>query len=296
MKKILILYYTQTGQLKEIAQSFAAGFDTAKVSLDIVAIQPENDFPFPWTSDEFFRIMPDCVLLKGMKIKAPSFKFQTYDLVVLAYQPWFLSPSIPIAAALLHPQVQAVLKNTAVITLIGARNMWLNSQEKVKSLLKKMDAHLIGNIALVDRAPNLVSVLTVMRWMFQGKKEASKWLPASGVSARDIEKMKNLGTITQLHLLGNQLDHLQAKLIAEKALEVDTNLMFVEKRAEKLFALWANFIDKRSNKTLWARVYKWYLILALFVVAPVVLFIYSFFKPLLKKSIEKQQVYYLNVQ
>lgn len=295
-KKVLVLHYSQTGQLTNIVESFLSGFTAAEIMVEQVFIQPKNDFPFPWKSDSFFATMPDSVLLKGCEIVLPEFTSKKYDLVVLAYQPWFLSPSIPVTGALLHSNVQAVLQNTPVVTIIGARNMWLNAQQKIKHLLKQANAVLVGNIALVDKAPNLISVLTVMRWMFKGKKEATKWLPASGVSNQDIAQMKIFGIIVQQHLMNRNLLNLQQAIIQNKGVEVDENLMFVEQRAGKLFAIWANFINKKSNKTFWSSVFKWYLIIAIFVVAPIVLSVYSLiFKPFLFKSIHKQKDYYLNV-
>lgn len=296
MKKILVLYYTQTGQLKDIVSSFISGFNSSLCEFEIIEVQPVNSFPFPWTSDTFFGAMPDSVLLKGTELQPFNLKHSNYDLVVFAYQPWFLSPSIPATAILQDSKVKTVLKNTPVITIIGARNMWLNSQEKVRTMLKESNAKLVANAALVDKAPNLVSVLTVMRWMFEGKKEASENLPASGVSEQDIYAMKAIGEISQQHLTENNLSSLQQKYIEQKAIEVDANLMFVEKRGGKLFSLWANFISKQQNKVLWSRIFKWYLIIAIFAIAPIVLLVYGiFFKPFLGNSIKRQKQYYLEM-
>lgn len=291
-----MFHYSQTGQLTSVVQSFLSGFDDAAIDVEQVFIQPRTPYPFPWTSDSFFLSMPDSVLLRGCEIELPEFSSSQYDLVVFAYQPWFLSPSIPATAALLHPDVRAILRSTPVVTIIGARNMWLNAQQKIKQLLKQADALLVGNIALVDKAHNLISVLTVMRWMFKGKKEATKCLPASGISTQDIAGMKHFGAMTCHCLIQNNLHQLQPAIIQNNGVVIDENLMFVEQRAGKLFAIWAEFIDQKTNKVFWCRVFKWYLIVAIFIVAPIVLGIYSiFFKPFLFQSIHKQKVYNLNV-
>ncbi len=39
--------------------------------------------------------MPDCVLQVPGKLQPFSFKESKYDLIILGYQAWFLSPSIP---------------------------------------------------------------------------------------------------------------------------------------------------------------------------------------------------------
>ncbi|WP_233267327.1 hypothetical protein [Paraglaciecola sp. L3A3] len=58
-------------------------------------------------------------------------------MIILTYQVWFLSPSIPIASFLQSEPAKKLFKDTPVVTIIGCRGMWLMAQEKVKTLLKK---------------------------------------------------------------------------------------------------------------------------------------------------------------
>src|SRR5690606_18271143 len=105
----------------------------------------------------------------------------------LGYQVWFLSISIPINSFLFSPDAAQLFQNTPVLTVIGCRNMWVNAQEKMKKRLQELQAHLVGNIVLTDKAPNLISAYTIVKWMFTGKKE--KYLgifPKPGISDQDI--------------------------------------------------------------------------------------------------------------
>jgi hypothetical protein len=89
---------------------------------------------------------------------------------------------------------------------------------------------------------------------------------------------------------------LQKKLVDLKAVEVKSDLMFIEGRAGKLFSIWANVISKRKNRALWLKLFKYYLFIALFVVAPVVLTINNIlFRPFLGKAITKKKHYYLGL-
>lgn len=170
-KNILVLYYTQSGQLAEIVDSVTAPLIEAGAVVEKVLIKPKKDFPFPWTSDIFFDAMPESVL--GIPVELNEFSFQQsrYDLIIFAYQPWFLSPSIPATSILQDASVKNILNGSPVITLIGARNMWLNGQEKVKKLLKDANAALVGNIALVDKHNNHLSAVSILYWMLSGKKK-----------------------------------------------------------------------------------------------------------------------------
>ena len=48
-------------------------------------------------------------------------------------------------------------------------------------------ASLTGHIALADRSANLLSLVTILRWMLTGKKDAFLFFPAAGVSQADID-------------------------------------------------------------------------------------------------------------
>ena len=72
--------------------------------------------------------------------------------------------------------------------------MWINAQEKIKIRLKDAGARLVGNIALVDRHNNFISLVTILSWMLGGKKNR-KWgiFPKPGVSDEDIENASVFG-------------------------------------------------------------------------------------------------------
>ncbi|WP_299255365.1 hypothetical protein [uncultured Cytophaga sp.] len=293
-KKILILYYSQSGQLTEIVDSISIPLIEAGATIEKITIKPKNDFPFPWTSDTFFDAMPECVLGETIELEAFTFKQERYDLIIFAYQPWFLSPSIPATSALKDTAVKKIMENTPVITLIGARNMWLNSQDKVKVLLKEANAILVGNIALVDKHNNHLSAVSILYWMLSGKKE--KYLsifPIPGVSDSDIKGSTAFGRTISYFLNKESWSGMQDTLIAQNAVVVKANLMFIEQRARKLFSIWANLIKNKSNRKPWVTAYKYYLLIALFIVAPIVIAINEvLFKPFLKKQINEKRKKY----
>lgn len=296
-KKVLAIYYSQSGQTEAIVDSFISSFIAAGITVEKVQIQPQKPFSFPWSSERFFDAMPESVLEIPVALAPFELKEQKYDLIIFAYQPWYLSPSIPATSILVHPDFKQVLENTPVLTLIGARNMWLNAQEKVKKTLKEAKANLVGNVALVDRNSNLISVVTILYWMLTGKKDQYLGIfPKPGVSAEDIAQANVFGRIASEFLLKDNWDGLQKQFIAAKALEVKSDLMFIEHRAKRLFSIWANLIIGKKNRTWWLKAFKYYLIVALFIVAPLVLAInYIFFRPFFLKSIRQKKQYYLAV-
>jgi hypothetical protein len=297
MKKVLLVYYTQSGQLREIAEHFIAPLEEAGISVEKLSVQPLQPYPFPWNSDQFFDAMPESVLGIPTPLEPLQIREKSYDLVIFAYQPWFLSPSIPATAVLLDPQFRAVLNDTPVVTLIGSRNMWLNSQEKVKLLLQKAGAKLVGNVVLFDRHNNHVSAVTILYWMLTGKKDRLLGIfPKPGIADRDIAGAENFGELLLPRIIGNEYGDLQKTFVERKAIEVKYNLMFIEGKAGKIFRIWANGIVKKKNRKLWLKVFKYYLLFALFIVAPILLLFNNILiRPFTTQNARKKKLYYLGL-
>lgn len=296
-KKVLAIYYTQSGQMGDIIASFTTPMQFIGFDVEYVQIKPVEPFPFPWTGSSFFSVMPDCVLGKARAIEELKFKHEKYDLVILGYQPWFLSPSIPCNSILNNDKFRAVIKDTPVVTISEARNMWLNAYTRVRKMLKDAGARHVGNIALFDRHPNFISFITIFYWMLTGKKE--KYLnifPKPGVDERDIARAEKFGQIVSYHTNFGNWDSIQEHLLAEKAVEIKYSLMFIEARAKPIFHAWAKLISKRKNQKPWLSAFKYYLFAALFLGAPILLTLDAvFLRPFTGKRTAAKKLSYMQM-
>ena len=272
--RILVLYYTQTGQLRSILDSIVS--DIAGVAdIDYVSIEPVTPFPFPWKTIPFFDAMPETVQHIPIAVKplAKEVMEKNYDLVIFGYQPWFLNPSQP-ATGFFKSEFAKIFNNKPVVTVIGCRNMWLHAQEKVKEYLESANARLVGNIVLNDTNGNLVSLLTVIRWSFKGQKEASGMLPAAGVQDVDIQNSKRFGSTILKHLQAGNLIDLQRDLLAGGAINLNPGLVILERRGIKNFRKWAAFIREKGgpgdpNRVGRVLMFKRLLIVAVFILSPI---------------------------
>jgi hypothetical protein len=293
-KKVLAVFYSQSGQLEQILDHFTQPLIQAGATVEKRRIYPEQAYPFPWTGKSFFSVMPDCVLQVPGKLQPFQFNETKYDLIILGYQAWFLSPSIPSNTLMFDPKFREIAKDTPVITITGARNMWISAMEKIKPVLKNMGARLVGNIALVDRHHNFVSFVTIFYWMFKAKKERLlNIFPVPGVSEQDILNTKNLGTTAIPYLEKENWQGFQEEMVKQGAVPVKYALMFIESKARKIFKVWAGIISKRKKRDAWLVAFKYYLLIALFIAAPIILTVDAiFFKPFLSGRIKRQKQYY----
>ena len=277
-KKVLVVFYTQSGQLKDIIDSC---FLPMQEDFDFTyeELRPSPDFPFPWKGMSFYQAFPESVQEIPCPLEAFSFDpEEDFDLIILAYQPWYLSPSIPFTAFLQSNAAKKVLKDKPVITLIGGRNMWIMAQERVKKRILDLGGRLIGNIVLVDKHHNLVSVITIVRWMLKGEKHGGglygKLFPVAGVSTQDIDGAGKFGVIIKDAFKNDGLDQLQDNLLEAGAIRIKPVLMTVEKRGFAMFKPWSKFVLKKGSADDPARVgrlkmFRAYLFTVIYLVSPI---------------------------
>jgi len=283
--------------LGDIINNLTLPLVNAGNTVETIRVHPVTEYAFPWTGNQFFAVMPDCVLEVPTQLQPIQLKEHKYDLIIFGYQAWFLSPSIPSNSILNDPYLKNIFKDTPVVTITGARNMWISAMERIKIKLKEVGAKLVGNIALVDKHANFISFVTIFYWMFKGKKERYlNIFPKPGVSDDDITHCSVYGDLIQKHLDDSNFNTLQEELVLQNAVDVKYNLMFIESKAKRIFGIWANLIAKRKNKTAWLVAFKYYLIIALFIAAPIILTVDAiFFKPFLSGRIKKQKQYFSGV-
>lgn len=299
-KNILVVYFTQTGQARQAIDAVLRPFiNDGHYRIHYELVKPKTPFPHPWKFTEFCDAFPENVQAIPCAIEpvAPEHMID-YDLVFIAYQPWFLSICRPIYSFLVSPQAKQLLNNKPVITIINCRNMWLNAQEKMKRQLKILNANLVGNITFVDRAANLVSLVTVLAHALKGEK--GKYLgifPKYGVSDKDIAQGEVFGKTIRAHFENNTLPALQEGLNRQGALDIRGNLMLMEGRGNALFPIYANYISKKgtagsADRKTRVRIFGFVLPTAILILSPIITIISRLAPLVAAKKFKKEIAYY----
>ena len=257
MKKVLVVYFSQSGQLERLARSFMAPLEAdPDVRVHWEALRPVRPYPFPWPIYRFFDTFPEAVWLDPPALHPFGFgQDERFDLIVLAHTVWYLSPSLPITGFLKSDHGRRVLKDTPVVTLIGCRNMWLMAQERTKQLLKEAGAHLIDNVVLVDQGNTLGTLFTTPYWMFTGNKRfpLNLFRPA-GIAEADIEGAARFGRALDVALRTGTLPGGGPVLQGLKAVQVDDRLIASERIALRSFRIWGRLIRALGPQGNWKRV------------------------------------------
>lgn len=299
-KRILVIYYSQTGQLKEIAQNMVEPFEQdASYEVDYYNIQPIQDYPFPWDNASFFGVFPDSFQQIPTAIKPPPEKVLQgdYDLIILAYQIWFLTPAIPINSFLKSTYADQIIKGKKVVSVIGCRNMWAKAQHKMKQLIQNVGGELVGNVAFVDRHLNHISVITIVHWMMGGKKDRKFGIfPKPGVAQKDIDQASGFGELVKNASKTNDFSNLQDEIAEAGGVDIKPFIIFMDEKANKMFSIWSRFILKNDkNRKLKLKFFKAYLLTAIWVISPIVYLIFLLTYPLRLNQIKRKKAFYSGV-
>jgi len=299
MRKVLVVQYSQTGQLDRLVDSVCGPLGGREdIRLDVLRVTPARPYPFPWPFLTFFGAFPETVHMVPEPLQPFDIDPDTrYDLVILAYQVWFLSPSRPISSFLASPEAARLLRDTPVVTLIGCRNMWLMAQEKVKARLAALGARLLDNVALTDACGTAASFLATPLWMFTGDRQPWKWVPRAGIADAEIAAASRFGEAIRNRLLADDAPLVEPMLRGLGAVRVDEKLIASERVGTRSFHVWGRLIRALGPQDSVARklgliVYVVFLVTLILTVVPVSALLKKLLSPLLRGRTLRQKAYF----
>lgn len=161
-KRVLLVDYSQTGQLRDLATHLMAPLraDPA-IEVMVLRLVPRQAYPYPWPFWRFLDAFPESAHLVAPELEPLALTGdEVFDLVILPWQVWYLAPSLPITAFLCDPVAQRVLRGKPVVSVIACRNMWLLAFDKFTMLLADSGARLIDNVVYTDPGPALATFIT----------------------------------------------------------------------------------------------------------------------------------------
>jgi hypothetical protein len=189
-----VYLYSQTGQLREVADALTAPLVAAGWDIRWVRVQPRVEFPFPWPIRQFFGVFPAAVdpeSLVGLVEPGDRFDTAPEELVILAYQVWYLAPSLPIRSLLkAHPEA---VRNRSVVSLIACRNMWYSAAVEVSALLRAAGARHVGVVAATDTRPQATTLVTTLRWLLTGRRESFLRIGRAGIGETELARIGDVG-------------------------------------------------------------------------------------------------------
>lgn len=296
MKRVLVISYSQTGQLNDVVASVTAPL-RADPAVEVVheVLQPVAPYPFPWPFLQFFNTFPETVYEEPAPIRPLAIHpDEHFDLVILAYQVWFLSPAQPMMAFLQSDAAARLLKGRPVMTLIACRNMWLMGQEVMKQHLQRLGAVLVDNAVLVDRAHPAATFISTPMWMLTGDRGPflGGRVPAAGIPADVIANARRFGEAIRQQLPA--WDGQQPMLAGLGAVSVNERLIASETIARRSFVIWGKLLRRIGGPESILRrfvlcFYILFLVTMILTVVPISAVIKRLLAPFMRERIARQR-------
>lgn len=293
LKRVLVVNFSQTGQLSDITEQVIAPLRAAGHDVHLETLVPETPFPFPWPIVDFFDAFPECVQLDAPPLRPLGIAADTpFDLVILTYQVWYLSPALPMTAFLQSAEGRQLICGKPVITLVACRNMWLSAQETMKQLIASAGGRLIDHLAFTDQGHPLATFITTPRWVWTGKKDSFLGLPPAGVSPEEIRQASRFGLALADGLNNDREKSGQPMLAGLRAVTVIARLAVSERAGRRAFGVWSKLVRLVGKRGQWRRrpvvlLFVVYLFTLIVTVVPISLLLQWLFSPLLRPRLER---------
>jgi len=192
--RVLVLSYSQSGETARAGRIFAEALSQVGASVTAADISPRHSYPYPWRSiRRFFDAMPEAILGLAGEVDVPQLaQSDGFDLVILAYPVWFLSPATPVRSLFTSPWAE-VMADTDIVTISVSRAMWQRASVAMKRLLAAAGGRHIDNIAVTHQGSPLATLVSTPRALLSGKRDRLLGVfPSAGIADDDLARLRSL--------------------------------------------------------------------------------------------------------
>jgi hypothetical protein len=243
--RVWVAYYSQAGDAAAVARAVSEPFQAAGHEVVIERIRVVEDYPFPWRSlFRFFSVLPESLLGPPPPVYPIALDLRTpLDLVILVYQVWFLSPSLPVQGFLASPSAE-VLGGRELLTVSVSRNMWVSGFQRMKRWIRECGAVHLDHISVTHQGPPWATFVTEPRAALSGRRDPFWFFPAAGVGEAALEHVRCLGALA-CERWSQRLAADRAPLLAGvEAAHIHPRYLLPECVGWYLFMAWAHLLKR----------------------------------------------------
>ena len=291
MKNVLIVSYSQSGQISDVVEALSRPLAEAGVKIHHEVLRQVKAFPFPWPFFAFLDVFPESVRLDPRPNQPLSVVPDAdFDLVILAWSVWYLSPAQPVTAFLQSAEGRRLLGGRPVVSVVACRNMWLSAFDTLKRLVADAGGRLVDHVAFTDEANALATFITTPRWMFTGRRDGFLGLPPAGVSVSQTAGAARFGAALAEALSRDEEKRCQPMLHGLNAVKIAPHLVLSERAGRRAFQVWSGLIRLCGRAGQWRRIpalalFVAYLFVMIITVVPVSFMLQRITAPLLTRRI-----------
>jgi hypothetical protein len=144
--RALLLYFSMTGNGTLAMRRVREGLESRGYTVDEALCQPTLAlYHFPFTLFEFVRIMLRAIFRIPTTIKPLAIPAdQSYDLIVVESQTWFVGMSAPVEAMFQDPVARKLMAGRDVAAVNVCRGLWQRPQAQLVRWIQAVGGHVVG--------------------------------------------------------------------------------------------------------------------------------------------------------
>lgn len=191
-KRVLVLYYSLTGQTKMVLDEISDVLTASGHKVDMHRVEPVNDWTVPY--DKFLFFYNWTKIWLGMNLTQPIqplyLNKDDYDYILIGFQPWNLAPSMPINSFLDSPMAN-IFSGKKVIGIVTCRTRWERSYRIVKDKIARAGGELIDGLVIMNHEREPYNMITTTYYLFEGKNPppshwVAKYFKPYGINKKDV--------------------------------------------------------------------------------------------------------------
>ncbi|RPA66295.1 flavodoxin family protein [Gordonia oryzae] len=201
--RVLLLYYSYTGQTRAILTAAGDVFAAHGYAVDEAAIEFTDDryarrftrFPMARVWPDMLSVLPAQVRKKTGSICVPDFVTERrYDLVCIGSPTWWSAPAMPMRSFLASPAARQVLAGTAFAVFVVCRDSWRRNLREVRAQGRWQGGRYLGSLVTTYPGGQLRSMLSLTSFLGSGeyrKRYLGVPIPMTNVGPHDLIRARD---------------------------------------------------------------------------------------------------------
>lgn len=200
--KVLLLYYSYTGQAKKVldaaAEVFRArGYEVTEAPIEFTDpryAERFSRFPMRRVWPEFLGMLPAQTLKRTGDIRTPdAVRSGSYDLICIGSPTWWDTVSMPLRTFLMSHEARPVLDGKRFAVFVVCRRKWRKNLAGVRKLAEKKGGRYVDGIHFTYPGGELPSMLSLTSYLGSGEykeRYLGMKLPPTNINDEHLEEAR----------------------------------------------------------------------------------------------------------
>ena len=210
--RILLLYYSYTGQSLKVLEAAAEVFRERGCAVDKAAIEFTDPryaprfsrFPMRRVWPDMLSVLPAQRRRATGQIRIPdAARDGDYDLVCIGSPTWWQAASMPMRSFLMTQDARQLLSGTPFAVFTVCRQYWRDNLAEVRELAEKQGGNYVDEIHFTYPGDPLRSVLSLTSYLGSGqyrRKYLGVPIPATNIAPEQLQQAREFAATLADHL------------------------------------------------------------------------------------------------